>query len=42
MRSSQPDEIITAAKVHGYIPDGKVLTFKIGQHLFGVKVVEDK
>jgi hypothetical protein len=39
-RSKKSSEIITASKVHCYIPHGKVLTFKIGEHLFGVTVSE--
>jgi hypothetical protein len=39
-RSTNSSEIITASKVHCYIPHGKVLTFKIGEHLFGVMASE--
>ena len=39
-RSKKTYEIITASRVHCYIPHGKVLTFKIGEHLFGVMVSE--
>jgi len=37
-RDKNLTEFVTAGKVHGYIPHGKVLTFRIGEHLFGVMV----